>query len=96
MINSYRSGLLSNSSCDVGAEELVIEDKRILIYPNPATDNITISNIEAGTTIVLTDLLGNVLIETKAQSDSTPMDLSHLPNGIYFVNGEKVVKTLGQ
>jgi len=96
MINSYRLGLLSNSSCDVGAEELVVDDQRMLIYPNPAIDNITISNIEAGTTIVLTDLLGNVLIETEAQSDSTPMDLSHLPNGIYIVNGEKVVKTRGQ
>jgi hypothetical protein len=31
-------------------------------------------------------------METVALFESTKIDLSHLPDGIYFLNGEKIIK----
>lgn len=92
MLNYYRPELLSNNACDVGINDQVLSDEAIHVFPNPATDRVTVSNIERGTPIVITDLLGAVQMETKALSSSTEIDISNLPAGIYLLNRKKLVK----
>jgi hypothetical protein len=92
ILNNYRSGLLNTSACDVGVDELLAAENPIQIYPNPTSDKVTVSNVQEGTTIVITNLLGMKLMETVALFESTTIDLSHLPDGIYFLNGEKIIK----
>ncbi len=92
ILNSYRPGLLVNSPCDVGNDELLTTEKIVQIYPNPTSDKITVANVREGTTIVITNPLGIKLLETVALFESTQIDLSNLLNGIYFLNGEKIIK----
>lgn len=53
----------------------------ILIYPNPATDILKITNISGKTAIKLYDILGKLVMETEAEG-SAVLDVSQL-NGIY-------------
>jgi len=64
-------------------QETVI-DASIRIFPNPANDILTVTFAEnALTEIKLTTILGAELISQKA---SSPINVSTLPVGIYFVN----------
>jgi hypothetical protein len=92
VLNNYRSGLLNNSACDVGVDELLAAKKPIKIYPNPSSDIVTVANVKEGTTIVVTNLLGKKLMETVASFESTQIDVSELPDGIYLLNGQKLIK----
>lgn len=90
VLNNYRSGLLTNSACNVGQNELLFN--RIQISPNPTSEIVYVTNIEVGTRIIVTDLIGNVLVESKAFEGTSQIDVSNLPAGIYFLNGEKIIK----
>ncbi len=63
----------------------------ISIYPNPAHDRITISNVPAGKFIAkLYNILGEVVVET----NSTSFDCSKFVRGVYFIEinsfGDKI------
>ncbi len=60
------------------------------LYPNPATNMITIELVEYGRecfncSIVITDLLGKIISENTLEQ-TTPIGLNDLPNGIYFIS----------
>jgi len=55
--------------------------KKIFVYPNPAKNNVYIEGKNINE-IALFDLLGNEILNTKAQE----IDISNLINGIYFIN----------
>jgi hypothetical protein len=54
------------------------------VYPNPAHDMITLTNVTGKYSIF--DSMGNVLL----QSHSDSLDISHLPNGIYFIKSHTI------
>jgi hypothetical protein len=55
------------------------------IYPNPATEQLTISNIEAGSTVVLVDVTGKVVSQVIASSTAINVETSNFTPGVYFV-----------
>lgn len=68
------------------------------IYPNPATEKITIEQSEPGSnmngTVSIFGTTGQELIKQQAQGSKAEIEISSLPAGIYFVrlrNSEKVV-----
>jgi len=67
-----------------GLEEQTSES--LTVYPNPATDFIQIESAEA---IGIYDLSGRLLME-----GSGNMDVSSLPNGMYFIKAESESKKL--
>ena len=70
---------------DVRSSLGLIENVQLMhVYPNPMTDNLTISTSEAGT-VVLTDLVGKVVFSATTEGFYT-MNVSGLPNGNYFVS----------
>jgi hypothetical protein len=91
-LNNYRSGLLLNNPCSVGLDKQSIDEMSLQIYPNPTSDKINVTNVLKGTPLVVTNLLGIELMEIKALDDFTQIDVSHLPNGLYFLNGKKFAK----
>lgn len=91
-LNNYRSGLFSNIDCDVSLEENLFAHNSIFIFPSPTKDVINIENIESGTAVVITDLLGQKIIETVSSDNLTQIDVSSLSNGIYLLNGMRFVK----
>ena len=54
------------------------------IYPNPATDQIRISNVRASE-IQIFDITGKNVLSAKSVSDELILDISELSSGIYFV-----------
>lgn len=55
------------------------------IYPNPANENVTISNIEAGSTVTLVDVSGKSVSQQFSNSTSVKLQTSALTSGVYFV-----------
>jgi hypothetical protein len=69
------------------------------IYPNPATDVVTIEAQE-NTVITLLDMVGKVVSEARMESAVYKMNVSELNSGIYFISvvvantGERVTRKL--
>jgi hypothetical protein len=77
--------LLSNSS-------LVKEDIMLTVFPNPATEVLHLSADKSIQRIELYDVTGALLYHMGFFSNEGELDISFLPQGIYFlkVNGEKM------
>ena len=56
------------------------------IYPNPATNQITISELVCGDIIAITDLRGRRLMELRAAAQTQNIDISKLPAGVYVLS----------
>ena len=58
----------------------------ITVFPNPFSQNVTLSlppTVHYGTVIILNSI-GQIVFQTKYQSQEPTLNLSHLPTGIYF------------
>jgi hypothetical protein len=72
------------------------------LYPNPvhSTLNIRLSQLATNSTISITDVLGQEIlklnIDTRTNADNMKINMSDLPNGMYFVvvenNAKQIVK----
>ncbi|WP_052105007.1 C10 family peptidase [Porphyromonas gulae] len=69
------------------------------VYPNPASDHITVEypqSLPEGQTIYLFDNEGRVVAKARTSATTVRMDLHHLPAGVYFLHdgtmAEKIVK----
>jgi len=58
------------------------------IFPNPATNNITVSGLQNNETIRLYNLNGQLLLTRKATGEKETIAVGHLPAGVYFVKTE--------
>lgn len=56
------------------------------VYPNPTSGNIIIST-ERAMTITLTDVSGKMVAEYQLQAGANSLNVNHLSNGVYFING---------
>ncbi|TVR40349.1 MAG: T9SS C-terminal target domain-containing protein, partial [Bacteroidia bacterium] len=82
----WGKGVLVESDEDVSVEPIDTAEK-IKVYPNPASDQLYVANIENAESLRVIDLLGNtLLIETldNNQGDVT-LDISQLKSGVYFL-----------
>jgi hypothetical protein len=68
------------------------KDIPFIIYPNPALDFITLTQLKQYTPIIITNLLGEVVINEKANSETVTIDISRLPSGMYFLGHRRFVK----
>lgn len=60
--------------------------KPVKIYPNPASGCLTVeTGIVSGSTISIYSMLGQPLLRNHLQDSCTRLDISMLPDGIYFV-----------
>jgi hypothetical protein len=64
----------------------------ILVYPNPASErtDIIIADNEAGGTIYLTDLMGNIRTEIQNVQEVNTLDLSSLEQGVYIISFKSI------
>jgi hypothetical protein len=64
-----------------------LQSSQISIYPNPATDKITveISGALKETNLAIVDMEGQQLITRQLTEPKTQIDISNLPSGVYFV-----------
>lgn len=60
--------------------------QQIFVIPNPAKNEITVSNLKPGSEIIILNALGEVMMEFKNTFDPVmKMDVSHLKEGVYYV-----------
>jgi ligand-binding sensor domain-containing protein len=57
----------------------------LLVYPNPAKENLYVQNPAAGVSIEIFDLTGRMLISASGDAGTVPLDIRSLNKGLYFV-----------
>lgn len=66
------------------------------VYPNPFNNKITITSDVLKQTLIIYNLLGSLVYNTLFEGGNIEIDLSHLPNGIYFIKigsfSKKIIK----
>jgi Zn-dependent metalloprotease len=90
--NSYESsGFVCSWSCASGLNKNILKDAEIVLFPNPASDEITILFSYSGTkqlNIAIYDLLGNVVYKddgTFIGKYQNKLNVSSFPDGIYLI-----------
>ena len=84
LIAVLADGTVVTLSNAVGINEISNNDK-VVIYPNPANDNINI-DVKNYNEIIITDISGKVVMNLDSASiQNNTIDISNLSNGIYFV-----------
>jgi len=69
----------------------------VSVFPNPVQTNLTVSGVNKDIKINLFDLKGTLLQSIPAQDNSTNIDVSSLPAGLYLLQiREQVVKFIKQ
>ena len=91
-INDFENPDICSDGVGVGEIEAV----EVIIYPNPASDVLTINtgNLK-NAQVELFDIAGRTLFHQKLTSSSSNIDVSDLANGIYIcavISGNQVVK----
>lgn len=72
-----------------GISNIKPNEGSLSIYPNPATNAFTITNITLPTIIRLFDTLGKLVIEEQVESGATTIDTSNLTQGVYTLVAEE-------
>ena len=85
----YNTAIVTNTTLNtINTTLSVLENKnelKTLIYPNPSSGTVTLSEIEKESTIEVFNVLGEKVISVQSQNTSVDLNLSELENGIYFV-----------
>jgi len=84
-------------NCITGISESDSKSTEILVYPNPAKDNISIHfpSEEKEKSIRIYNSLGELLINEASNSNPVNIGVTHLNSGVYFINiNQKFFKQL--
>lgn len=79
IINTYQKDIISRviTSNEVGL------DRVIQLYPNPASDYLTVSGLTEGSDLLITDISGRTVYQLKSVPESVQLPVSELPAGVY-------------
>jgi uncharacterized repeat protein (TIGR02543 family) len=69
----------------LSAEDFILEDTSLSIYPNPAKDRIYISSNTAIDKILVYNIFGQMMYKSSKKDNSTIVDISNFAKGIYLV-----------
>jgi len=83
------SSISSFTGCRLEVEDLFDEPTTSFqIYPNPATNHLTIKSITKNVTITIFDLTGKIVIANYIADYEMDLGIAELENGIYFIKME--------
>ena len=71
-------------NAEIGIEQITI-NPNVRIYPNPATDIVTIEGAQ-GANVKIYDITGKTLITTTIQDNHETINISKLSSGVYFID----------
>lgn len=84
---------ISPASCRLTQESTDEHSDVTVIYPNPASMQITINTTTVADQLVITDAMGRQVINVQPTSTQTQVDVSNLSPGLYFVQVISADKT---
>jgi hypothetical protein len=67
-------------------ESVSIHSQEIIIYPNPAQDVFTISELPVGAELHVLDITGKIMFNTSVNSNQLIINTDEFSNGIYLIN----------
>ena len=73
-----------NTISPVTKVNTVVTTPAVKVYPNPATENITVENLGCGE-ISIVNLNGQVVLTQAVANNKTTIDVSRLPSGVYIL-----------
>lgn len=94
-VNHYR---LQQTGLDGTTEYSVVRTLRfgagqaIMVYPNPAKENLTIAHLEGGEQISVYDVMGRQLSAIDSDKSTVSLDISAFASGIYYL---KIISNAG-
>jgi hypothetical protein len=88
IMNYFKKGGVTCGDIVVGIEEYNEVSSKVSVNPNPASSLVHFSADEAITQISLMSSTGKVISSTTHESKQATIDVSNLPDGIYFTNIE--------
>ncbi len=93
---SYKT--ISVVDCALSVPPLAGRTPDILLYPNPTTNELTVTASDKITSIAITTLLGQTLYTYLYNAPQVQVDVSSLPPGIYLlrINGSEIRKFVKQ
>jgi photosystem II stability/assembly factor-like uncharacterized protein len=72
---------------ELSVQSSQLTNLKMEVYPNPASETITIITSDAGYTVHLVDILGREILHgTIPSSGSLALDVSSLPSGLYYIS----------
>ena len=80
--NATGWSLFNNIVEDCESSIDVVEENQILVYPNPAKDNIT---LEAGEDVFIFNNLGQIVKQVNNPKGKTTINIQDLPKGTYYL-----------
>jgi hypothetical protein len=85
----YSKDTISCGNLMVSIPELVENKNPLKIYPNPASENLFLSELnenQIGEKALICDYLGQKKVEFQIESTNQKIDVSHFESGVYFLN----------
>jgi endoglucanase Acf2 len=82
-VTKYISYKVGSNCGTVGITSTV--SKKVLIYPNPVMNELTVNNIESLVNINIYDINGKLEYSDIAENSYKKIDVSHLVEGLYFL-----------
>ena len=95
LIYSVKNGITCGTYYPLSIENLNKNtENKIEVFPNPATSILKINATEPIKTIAIFNFIGQTIFEALPNSETTELDVSKLPAGLYFIkiNGTDVRK----
>jgi uncharacterized repeat protein (TIGR01451 family) len=83
----WNDPVVTNTTWNVNADLAVIDNQQaqFVVYPNPATNAVTISGQQDITAVQLMDMMGNLVYEMTANSKQLTIATSDLQAGVYIL-----------
>ncbi len=71
---------------------------KMALYPNPSNGFINISNLDASSRVIITNITGQIVKDVKVDINNNRIDIQELSKGFYFVEieGKKTIKLIKQ
>ncbi len=64
----------------------IVQDAKILIYPNPATSSVNLSGLTGNESIYVYNTSGSLVKQLKVEREFVQIDLERLEPGMYYIN----------
>ncbi|MCB0550570.1 MAG: zinc-dependent metalloprotease [Phaeodactylibacter sp.] len=95
LFKSAQNGALDNWELEIcfpapltGSKDNATGVKALKAFPNPANGQLTVElpqGLEPGATLYIRNLAGQLLVQREARPGDGPIDIHHLPDGMYFL-----------
>ncbi len=86
--NSFTNQIVKPFKTSLEVSTDLLNSETFTVAPNPARDRVTINlpTYSKDFIIIITDILGNRLLQTHPNNQNSNIEIGNLPSGIYFVS----------